>query len=455
MAGTGDAIKDLVSGGTVAGVEQRLPGGPPPWEARLQRAAYRSPSGAEIAFDYEDVSREYDKRTVAFEFPGVDGAYVQDNGVGARRYPLRCFFSGLDHDILAAKFELALLERGVGTLQHPRYGTFDVVPFGTIARRDDLKTAANQAVVETTFFTALRELYPAAQTSPRSEIQASLDGFVAAAAGQFADKARLMDAVAKANVTAKIRDGLKLVQSKLEAVSNVTAAARRDFADQQRLVNDGMSVLIGQPLLLAQQICNLVMAPGRALTGLAQRLDGYARLLDSIISAAGTAATSIIPGIPGTQVQLAGLRLRNSNEFHTSDLFAMAAVAGSAVSVLENTFATRPAALAAAESVLAALDQVVAWRDSRFDALEQADTGESYQALQRVVALIAGLLVEASFTLLTERRIVLDRDRTIIDLAAEIYGSVDDKLDELINNNDLTGSEILELSKGRTILYYV
>jgi hypothetical protein len=70
------------------------------------------------------------------------------------------------------------------------------------------------------------------------------------------------------------------------------------------------------------------------------------------------------------------------------------------------------------------------------------------------VALTAGHLVETSFTLLQERRIVLDRERTIIDLAAELYGSVDDRLDLLINSNDLTGSEILELPRGRTIVYY-
>ena len=53
------------------------------------------------------------------------------------------------------------------------------------------------------------------------------------------------------------------------------------------------------------------------------------------------------------------------------------------------------------------------------------------------------------------RRVVLDRNRTIIDLAAELYGSVDDQLDFLINSNNLTGSEILELPRGREIVYYV
>ena len=52
--------------------------------------------------------------------------------------------------------------------------------------------------------------------------------------------------------------------------------------------------------------------------------------------------------------------------------------------------------------------------------------------------------------------IQLDRARTIIDLSAELYGRVDDRtLNFMIDSNRLTGSEILELPRGRSILYYV
>ena len=50
---------------------------------------------------------------------------------------------------------------------------------------------------------------------------------------------------------------------------------------------------------------------------------------------------------------------------------------------------------------------------------------------------------------------MLGHNRTIIDLVAELYGSVDDQLDFLISSNDLTGDEILELPKGREIVYYI
>jgi len=83
------------------------------------------------------------------------------------------------------------------------------------------------------------------------------------------------------------------------------------------------------------------------------------------------------------------------------------------------------------------------------------DTGELYDPLQQAVALTAGFLVQVSFTLRQERTRILEKDRTVHDLVAELYGRVDEELDFFINSNALTGSEILELPKGKEIVYYV
>lgn len=425
------------------------------WKTRLREAAYTSPTGTRIKFDYESVSREVDKRTASFDFPGVNDAYVQDNGFGARRYPLLCYFWGDHHDRIANAFEAALLEPGPGRLEHPLYGAFNAIPFGTITRRDDLKNAANQSVIEVTFWTTTGAVYPSAQGSPRNEILAALDGFDVEVAQQFAEKTNLASAVAKANLQNTIRKQLRTISASLQQVADTTSDVNRKFREIQQSVNYGLDVLIGQPLQLAQQMSNLVKAPGRALLGIASRLDAYEQLARKILASAAASGTQVIPGLPGTSVvQLSSLRLRESNDFHASDLVALNAVGGSVLSAVETTYSSRPEALGAAEAVLAQLDEVVAWRESRFDTIEQVDPGASYQAMQQAVALVAGFLIQSSSTLTVERRIVLDRPRTIIDLAAELYGSVDDRLDEMINTNALTGQEILELPRGRIISYF-
>lgn len=428
------------------------------WENRLREAAYTPPSGTRIKFLYEAVSRETPKRTAAFEFPNVNGAYIQDNGYGSRRYPLACIFSGKDHDLLATAFEAALLERGQGKLEHPLYGSFDVVPFGDITRRNDLVEEANQSVIEVTFWTTVGAIYPSASSSPGDEISAALDGFDVAAAQNFALTTNLQTTLEKANLKSTIRKFLKTTQAALQDASDSVESVNREFRDITSLINDGLDTLIGEPLQLAQQVCNLIKAPGRALAGIESRLAAYESLAESIFgSPAGNPGQALISGLA-----LALRTDRIANDFHGSDLFAMNAVSGSIVSVTNNTFTTKPQALIAAEAVQAQFDAVVSWRDEGFGQLSriaktgayQIDTGESYQALQHAVALTTGFLIQVSFQLVPERAIVLDRPRTIVDLAAELYGSVDDRLDLLINSNNLTGSEILELPRGRKIVYY-
>ena len=440
------------------------------WQDRVKEAAYKSPTGTRIKFLYEDVSREVTLRGTAFEFPGVDEAYIQRTGNGPRRYPLRCYFSGSQCDLEATAFEAALLEPGTGLLEHPVYGQIKVVPFGDIGRRDDLKTAANQVCVEVTFWTTLGAIYPTNDAHPQSEVLAAIAGFNVAAAQAFANSTSLTTAANKAATKATIRSMLKQVGGAFDDASSGVSAVRGVVKDAVDTINLGMDVLIGKPLLLAQQISNLIQSPARAVAGLESRLDGYGRLFDSIF---GTSAANPAERIDATS-SLLSRRNRVANDFHSADLFSLNCVAGSVVAVSaqpldedgrivrDPIFTTKPQAIAAASQILDLLDEVIEWRDGAFDALstlpavgvDQIDTGAAYQAIKQAAALAAGMLVQTSFVLVPERSITLDRARTLLDVAAELYGAVDSRLDFLINTNNLTGSEILELPRGKKILYY-
>lgn len=410
------------------------------WQDRLRDAVYVSPSGERINFDYEDVRQTVDKKTTGFEFPDADGTYVQDLGHSGRRYPLRIFFWGNDYDIDAALFEAALLERGTGTLEHPIYGVMNVVPFGTITRNDALKTAANQAVFEVTFWETIDIIYPSEQTDPASEVLTAVDEYNDAAAAEFEEITDLDSAVEQTSFKNSYNALLDSAKSGLQAVADAQEDVQKQFDAIADSINEGIDILVGQPLALAFQTTLLLQSPARALTSIAARLSAYGNLASSIFS--GPTAS------PGNDA-------RNSNEFHTDDLYASTYVTGSIVSVVNNQFTTKTEALEAAEIILAQFEAVTEWRDNNFESLAEIDTGSSYQQLQEAVALTAGFLVQISFTLKQEHSIVLNRNRTIIDLVAELYGSVDDQLDFFINSNNLSGSEILELPKGREIVYYV
>jgi prophage DNA circulation protein len=399
-----------------------------------------------MRFQFTDVSYDVEKRTAAFEFPGVDGTYVQDNGHSGRRYPLVCFFSGADCDREAKAFADLLMERGDGRLDHPLYGRVNVVPFGTITDRNDLATGANQAIIEVTFWETIGAVYPSNQLSPKHEVTIAIGLTQKALAEGFVRTMDLGTEIRRANTSLSVMQALRNVQGALRLVSSATEGINRQFRDLQQQVNLGIDELIGKPLLLASQILNLINAPARALAGIASRLQAYADLLHRMIETSKST--------PGDFSVLSRIQLRLSNDFHSSDLFASGAVVGSVASVVNHTFTAKPQALEAAEAILAQADALTAWRDGRFADLDQVDTGEGYQALQEMVALCVGYLVEISFTLVPERATVLDRPRNIIELAAELYGSVDDRLDFLISTNHLTGSEIIEVPRGKRIVWY-
>jgi len=439
------------------------------WRDRLREAAYTSPSGTRIRFEYEEVSREWDKRGTVFDYPGVSESYVQQMGHSSRRYPLACFFFGATHDLEASALEAALLEDGIGQLEHPVHGRIPVVPFGTVTRRDDPAKTANQTIVEVTFWTTLGAVYPSAGSNAQNEILSALDGFDVAMAQQFADSVDFAGEAKRLGGIATVRKFLKDVGASIGAVSDVVSSVRSEYDEVLNTIHLGIDVLIGQPLLLAQQVGDLIKAPARSLAGIESRLEGYRQLAESVFSSPQGSPTGSLQGAVG----LTRGGRRELNDFATSNLFAMQAVAGSVASVsaaqLDGSgnavatpqFSSRTQAIAAAEAIAAQRDQLVAWRDAGFAAIaaagagnSQRDTGGAYQALQRAAALAQGYLVQLSFTLLAEKTITLDRDLTLLQVAGQLYGTVDGRLDDLIAWNDLTGEEILELPKGKLLRYY-
>lgn len=403
------------------------------WQDRLREAAYTSPSGTRIVFQYEDVRRDFDKKTSSFNFPDADGTYVQDTGTTGRRYPLRVIFWGADYDTQADGFEAALAERGIGRLDHPIYGQVQVVPFGTISRRDDLVNAANQCIIEVTFWDTIDVVYPARQSQPSADVLLAVEAFNAASAGDFAATVELDTAVQQTGIKGTVQSLLDRVKSATGKIAATQDAVQRQFTAVSDSIEAGIDTLVGDPLALAFQTTILIQAPARARADIAAKLSAYRDLATGILESVG---------------------FRDGNEYKTSAVTAQGAVSGSILSAVNNEFATRREALEAADEILSQFDALIAWRDDQNAAFGVIDTGAGYQALQSAAALVSGYLVETSFSLATERSIVMTEPRTIIDLAAEIYGAVDERLDFLINTNSLTGSEILELPRGRVIRYY-
>lgn len=429
------------------------------WTDRVVEAIYTSPSGVSFIGIFEDVSKVLSKKTATFDFPDVSGTFVQDLGKKGRRYPLRWIFSGENYDIVAEAFDNALEEKGVGQLQHPFYpGVFNVIPVGDITRKDALKTAGNQAVYDIVFFETIDIVFPISELNAKNSINFEIDNFSDLAPVNFNDDLSVISSSETVGFIDSAKAGLRKIKRVMAGIAATTDAIQRAFNDAVDIIENSIDTLVGTPTLLASQMIALTRLPSQAAAGIQAKLDSYNTLINTFIVG------------NDNQFEPSPIDSQPANAFSMNDLLASSAV----ISMIESTiseeavFITRGGTIGAIESLLESFENYVNWSDTNRNTLSAAlpsprvpgsndliDTGESYQALQDALSIASGRLTEIAFTALQERSIILDRDRSLIDFAAEFYGEVDPQLDFIIESNKLTGSEILELPKGRQMLYYV
>lgn len=404
-------------------------------EDRIQDAAYTSPGGRRFTFQYENVSRSFDKLGAEFTFPDSVGTYVQDLGRSGRKYPLTVFFNGDDYDLEASAFEAALGESGIGVLDHPVHGSVDVVPLGAITRNDNLKSEGNQASITVTLLETIEFIFPALSTDPAAEVSNAIDEYNIAKAQEFEDQLNVSSEIERVTFESRYRSALGTAKSGLDGIANQDTSVFSTFNNINDSILNGLDILVGQPLALALQTSIMMQTPALAGTQIGARLDAYRNLLNVIIA-------NILP---------------QSNSFQNDDLFASAYVSGSVVSVVNTQFETKTQAIAAASEISEQMDALTVWRDGNYEALEAIDVGGAYQQLQEAVALAAGFLVQISFTLKQERRVVLQRARTIIDLAAQYYPNdqlSDDSINFIISSNNLPGVSYIEVPAGTEFIYF-
>lgn len=424
------------------------------WQQRVAGAAYKSPGSAQVPagtrteFLFEDVSRELEKKTVVFDFPDVEGTLVQDFGPRGIRYPIRCFFTGDDHDKEADAFALTLLEVGVGVLEHPRWGNIAVTPLGKINQRDDLKTAANQSIFEISFMQTFGKVYSADPPDPGDK----LDDHGDQAAKDFDDSLKIDKSIEKVSLINKWKSLVKdAAQDAAEANALVTGISNS--------ITQGLDDLVDDPFTLAFQTLNLLKAPGQTLSLIKSKLEGYKNLIKIITGLSSDADLDADTNDNNLNVISITPDNRAANELAANKLFSQGAVSGAVAAAVEaiqaGGYTTRDSAVEAAVDLIAMMDDITEWSDQNHSALEIDDTGTAYQILIEAVSLAANVLVVTAGGLKQEIEIILDRPRSVLDLIAEHYDSVDENIDNFILANDLVGDELLEIPIGRKIVVYI
>lgn len=442
------------------------------WTDEITEAAYTSPSGKRIVFNFSpSVNRKTPLKTAEHTFPDVDGAEVQSLGLGGKKFPMTAIFDGADCMKNASEFEEALCERGFGFLEHPIYGKHAVVPTGEIERTDDLVSSLNESKVVVTFAETITDkAFPESEVAAIDELESAIDEFDTTAAETFAE---LIE-------TDTIDDSMQL-QSILKTQSNSLFEGISNLASKSSNLKDKMKVLQkinelknkAQGIIssvdkiaanaqeLAATLIQTARMPAALVTDVLAKIEGYATIVDSIVKNVKKdsfgdkaiknqyAATSMILG---SLVASCGFGVAQTASAAGSGTSGASAEGGSTT----GSFKSRAAVLNAAESVTGLFETYKTYMDSQIAKDAFVDSGEGYSALLQTIASSVQVMQEAAFNLPMTRIVKLGRDRQVIELLAELYGAEGfNRIDEFINDNHLNADEIVLIPMGREVRYYV
>ena len=414
------------------------------WQTRLREAAYTSPGGTRLTYLYERATEEYDQKGGAFQFASADGTYVQPLGVSSRRYPERIIVTGDNYDLEAEQWMNILGERGEGLLEHPVHGRKQVIPVGAIRRTEGIVEDANQAFIDVQFFVTTGLLYPNEQNDPTSQVVTAVAAADAAAAAQLAGAQYRATIVEQATFIDRLNSGLDTIRDNLQPIYDTVDTVQRQVEQVQDSINTAINVLVRDPIALAAQVQQLAALPARIVSQAGDRLDAYGNLVRQLTG------SSDADNNPRPVRVLASSRA----DLYATDLVASSAAVSQALAVINTEYDNQPQAIDAAEQVLQTIDELSSWRDDSFEVTGEIDNGIAWQAAQAALALTAGAVIQIANDLRRERRVVLTSDRNIVELAYELYGSVDDRLNDLINDNALAGDAVIEIPRGTEVVYY-
>ena len=438
-----------------------------PYPERIYDASYISPSGDEILFDFEVVSRDITHRIGAFEFSGVNGTLHQDKGISGEIYPLTVYIHGPDYDLEADRFVEMARETGPGFLYHPRWGR-KRVQILSITQSENLVQSGGQATFTVQFQETLEREFPKTGAASEQLITALADEAQADAINNFADQIDV-DLLDEPDFEDEIISSANKVSETLSTAVSTSYEAATAFRGYINNIIDNANALIQEPFEYATQITSAIRVvteiPGR----ISSRLQGVKNLLNVVNLRSITDAVSqtknalLIDELLGTSAISAASEAINQ-ALNESSKISKDSKGKATISVpdADTGFQSREEVLAAvvylqnnSNDLINKLDEGQTLFESSLLSESYIQTVQAYVPTWRVAAKVIKAGLDLSFSLPIKRSKVLATSRTILDLCYEFYKNIDDvTLNYLILTNSLSGDDIIEVPMGKEIIYY-
>lgn len=382
---------------------------------------------------WKPTSKAVEYNISEFEFPEINGTLVRRGRPRGTRYPVELYFQGDDHLDQALAFEISAIDQRPWTVSHPYHGNISVQP--TSLNFD--YSSYNVTKITGTLVETIIDDAPKITVDPKEKIiadkanvdQAFLDSFDVKPDAQDVNKL-------SSNNTEVYNKGKKAIKNPIDA---------ENYFNAFNVANSAITNATSAPLTAIGALMAVINAPYLFQTGVRTRIN----TLTSQFSSLRTSIPNVIK--------------RSDKKIYENNAGSIISAQCAAVTQpLDGDFSTR-------QSVIETIEEIIKNYNDYLEDLDeiQSDNGGSPDSFIPDYVALNGLNLLINFTVSNlfnialnarqERSIFLEDDSNLVILAHRLYGLEpdDSTILELIDQNKIGVNEMLQIKKGRRIVYYI
>lgn len=368
-----------------------------------------------------------------FNFPNIDGTLIRRSKAKGRVFPIEIYFTGDDHLTTAKAFEKSSLDIRAWKINHPFYDNIIAHPAGL----NFDNTQYNVSKITGILFETIVEDNPKTTIDPVDNIlidKGNVDSSFTNAFTETPSSSDINNLNANNSTQYKKSKGIIKIPAEAENYFNLFNKA-----------NAAVTNAIAQPLLAIQATQALITAPAQFSNSVQNRV----QQLSSNFSVLGNNITGI------TDKSSKQIYENNGGTLISSEALA-------AATPQDGDYSNRTDVLNIIQFILGDYNTYLNNLDSLQS--ENGGTPESYIPDANSLILLNDLINSTVSNLFTialsaksERSLLLEQDSNWIVLTHRFYSldPFDNNLSLLMAQNNVGLNEILQVKKGRKIIYYI
>jgi hypothetical protein len=370
-----------------------------------------------------------------FEFVDIEGALVKRRKAKARRFELEIVFQGENNLENADDFENSAKDPRPWVISHPLHGDLTVQPVSLgFDYRNINVTRITGTVIET-----LVESTPRGTVDPIDTITESNEKVTASIATSYSENVTptATDVNDLTNSNSTVYNEGKVLAKEGEESDNYFNA----FSNANAAILDATS----EPLAAMNKLQAVINAPALFQETIVARFNQFKNQIDKF------------------RAQLSGITTKNQKYLYQSNVGGVLnAMAYACANPIAKDFAKKQGVFDTIDVLLNSYNQYITDLDS-LQSLNGGSPGsfiptfETMNDLTNLINFTLSNLFNIALGAKQERFVFLETDSNVILLAHRFYGLVpdDSTIDELIEQNEIGLTEILNIKAGRKIIYFI